>query len=218
MERIRACLVALALASLCCVAPVRSSASDHRYKAGDEVPLYANKEKKEVLGEVLNGGRLVSAPYKIDFLSEKDAEIACKKKLTKEEVAKFRTAADPSNYKYFLFKRLVFEILYNKDRVIEINVQSDPNAIVDLTGDEPIDVDFIYTVKWKEADTPFEKRMEKTADEEEENGWKYIHGDVFRFPKHKSLLAAALGSGTQLSTLTNFIFILALVGPLSIVN
>ena len=36
------------------------------------------------------------------------------------------------------------------------------------------------------------------ADSEEEMGWKKIHGDVFRFPKHKSLLAAALGSGTHL--------------------
>ncbi|KAK8688830.1 hypothetical protein V6N13_087568 [Hibiscus sabdariffa] len=318
MERIRACLVALALASLCCVAQVRSSASDHRYNAGDEVPLYANKvgpfhnpsetyryfdfpfcssapvkEKKEALGEVLNGDRLVSAPYKIDFLIEKNAEIACKKKLSKEEVAKFKTAVsqhyyfqmyfddlpiwsflgkvvkegktDPSDfYKYYLFKHLVFEILYNKDRVIEITVQSDPNAVVDLTGDEPVDVDFMYTVKWKETNTPFEKRMEKysmssslphhleihwfsiinscvtvllltgflatilmrvlkndfikyahdeeSADEDEETGWKYIHGDVFRYPQHKSLFAAALGSGTQLFTLTIFIFILALVG------
>ncbi|KAL4352212.1 hypothetical protein GQ457_06G026320 [Hibiscus cannabinus] len=318
MERIRACLVALALASLCCVAQVRSSASDHHYNAGDEVPLYANKvgpfhnpsetyryfdfpfcssapvkEKKEALGEVLNGDRLVSAPYKIDFLIEKNAEIACKKKLSKEEVAKFKTAVaehyyfqmyfddlpiwsflgkvvkkgktDPSDhYKYYLFKHLVFEILYNKDRVIEITVQSDPNAVVDLTGGEPVDVGFMYTVKWKETNTPFEKRMEKysmssslphhleihwfsiinscvtvllltgflatilmrvlkndfikyahdeeSADEDEETGWKYIHGDVFRYPPHKSLFAAALGSGTQLFTLTIFIFILALVG------
>ncbi|CAG7895084.1 unnamed protein product [Brassica rapa] len=46
----------------------------------------------------------------------------------------------------------------------------------------------------------------------EETGWKYIHGDVFRFPKHKSLFAASLGSGTQLFTLTIFIFMLSLVG------
>ncbi|KAK4749086.1 hypothetical protein SAY87_026535 [Trapa incisa] len=45
-----------------------------------------------------------------------------------------------------------------------------------------------------------------------ETGWKYIHGDVFRYPRFKSLLAAALGSGAQLFTLTVFIFILALVG------
>ncbi|MBA0703859.1 hypothetical protein Golax_016153, partial [Gossypium laxum] len=159
---------------------------------------------------------------------------------------------------------LVFEIHHNKDRVIEITVRSDPNALVDLTEDEPVDVDFMYTVKWKETNTPFEKRMDKyslssslphhleihwfsiinscvtvllltgflatilmrvlkndfikyahdeeSADDQEESGWKYIHGDVFRYPKHKSLFAAALGSGTQLFTLTSFIFILALVG------
>lgn len=42
---------------------------------------------------------------------------------------------------------------------------------------------------------------EEAADDQEETGWKYIHGDVFRYPKHKSLFAAALGSGTQLFTL-----------------
>ncbi|RRT38196.1 hypothetical protein B296_00051380 [Ensete ventricosum] len=53
---------------------------------------------------------------------------------------------------------------------------------------------------------------EESAEDQEETGWKYIHGDVFRFPQNKSLLAACLGSGTQLFTLTVFIFILALVG------
>ncbi|XVF71041.1 hypothetical protein PTKIN_Ptkin12aG0002900 [Pterospermum kingtungense] len=172
--------------------------------------------------------------------------------------------ADPSDYKYYLFKLLIFEILHNKDRVIEITVRSDPNALIDLTEDEEVDVDFMYTVRWKETDTPFEKRMDKyslssslphhleihwfsiinscvtvllltgflatilmrvlkndfvkyahdeeSADDQEETGWKLIHGDVFRYPEHKSLFAAALGSGTQLFTLTIFIFILALVG------
>ncbi|KAK1549275.1 hypothetical protein Q3G72_001800 [Acer saccharum] len=74
---------------------VRSDGSDHRFKVGDYVPLYANKvgkfiaapvkEKKEDLGEVLNGDRLLSAPYKLEFLSEKDSEIACKNHLSKEE-------------------------------------------------------------------------------------------------------------------------------------
>lgn len=42
---------------------------------------------------------------------------------------------------------------------------------------------------------------EESAEDQEETGWKYIHGDVFRFPKFKSFFAAALGSGTQLFTL-----------------
>ena len=44
-------------------------------------------------------------------------------------------------------------------------------------------------------------RDEEMADDQEETGWKYIHGDVFRYPSHKSLFCAVLGSGTQLLTL-----------------
>ncbi|GAB4859787.1 Cellular adhesion and filamentous growth protein [Ancistrocladus abbreviatus] len=47
------------------------------------------------------------------------------------------------------------------DRVIEINAQSDPNVLVDLTENREVDVEFTYIVKWKETDTSFEKRMEK---------------------------------------------------------
>uniref|UniRef100_A0A804R983 Transmembrane 9 superfamily member n=1 Tax=Zea mays TaxID=4577 RepID=A0A804R983_MAIZE len=132
------------------------------------------------------------------------------------------------------------------------------------TEDKETNVEFLYSAKWKETPTPFEKRMEKyssssnmphhlevhwfsiinscvtvllltgflatilmrvlkndfvkyahdeeAADDQEESGWKYIHGDVFRFPKNKSLFSAALGTGTQLFALTTFIFLLALVG------
>ena len=49
-------------------------------------------------------------------------------------------------------------------------------------------------------------------------GWKYIYGDVFRFPKHINLLCAILGSGTQILCLTFFIFALALLGAYSPYN
>ncbi|KAK1308363.1 hypothetical protein QJS10_CPA09g00300 [Acorus calamus] len=42
---------------------------------------------------------------------------------------------DPSEYKYFLYKHINFDILYNKDRVIEINVHTDPHALADVTED-----------------------------------------------------------------------------------
>ncbi|PQQ15425.1 transmembrane 9 superfamily member 3 [Prunus yedoensis var. nudiflora] len=283
--------VIIALLILCGVDLVRSDASDHRYKEGDLVPLYANKvgpfhnpsetyryfdlpfcspdkvkEKKEALGEVLNGDRLVSAPYKLEFQKHKDSEVACKRTIKRKKwPGKVdKEGKDPSEYKTYLYKHIHFDISYNKDRVIEINVRTDPNALVDLTEDKEVDVEFMYTVKWKETTTPFDKRMDKysqssslphhleihwfsiinscvtvllltgflatilmrvlkndfvkyahdeeAAEDQEETGWKYIHGDVFRFPKYKSLFAAALGSGTQLFTLTIFIFILALVG------
>lgn len=309
-------VIAFAVVVLLGADQVMSSASDHRYKEGESVPLYANKvgpfhnpsetyryfdlpfctpdelkEKKEALGEVLNGDRLVVAPYKLDFKTDKDSEVVCKKKLSKKEVAQFRAAVDkdyyfqmyfddlpiwgfigkvdkegkdPSEFRYYLYKHIHFLVYYNKDRVIEIIVQTEQHALVDLTEDKDAEVEFLYTVKWKETNTPFEKRMEKyshssslphhleihwfsiinscvtvllltgflatilmrvlkndfvkyahdeeSVEDQEETGWKYIHGDVFRYPKFKSLFAAALGSGTQLFTLTIFIFILALVG------
>jgi hypothetical protein len=51
-----------------------------------------------------------------------------------------------------------------------------------------------------------------TAADDDESGWKYVHGDAFRFPEHSNLLCAFLGVGTQLLCLTVCIFALALVG------
>ncbi|KAF2316654.1 hypothetical protein GH714_041995 [Hevea brasiliensis] len=124
--------------------------------------------------------------------------------------------SDPSEYKYFLYEHIQFDVLYNKDCVIEISTRMDPHSLLDLTEDKEVDAEFLYTVKWKETDIPFEKRMENSlltgflatilmrvfkndfmkyaqdeenADDQEETGWKYIHGDVFS-------ATAALPSGT----------------------
>ena len=125
----------------------------------------------------MNGDRLAIAPYNLEFLKDKNSEVVCPKHLSKEDVAKFRSAVrkdyyfqmyyddlpiwgfmgkidkegkDPSDYKYYLYRQIHFEIFYNRDRVIEINVRTDPNALVDLTEDREVDVEFLYTVKWKE--------------------------------------------------------------------
>ncbi|KAG4966527.1 hypothetical protein JHK85_041502 [Glycine max] len=317
MEKSTACLVRAIVILWCCLSNVTSDASDHRYMKGDFVPFYANKvgpfhnpsetyryfdlpfcspanveEKREDLGEVLNGDRLVVAPYKLDFQIDIEPESICTKRLTIKEVAQFRHAVlkdyfyqmyyddlpiwgflgkfdsedkdDQTGAIVHLFKHVHFEILYNKDRIIDVFIQNDPQAVVDLTENKEVEVDFTYSATWVETDTPFEKRLEKysqtsslshnleihwfsvinscatvllltgflaiilmrvlkndfvkftpdeeAVDDQEESGWKYIHGDVFRYPRFKSLFAAALGTGTQLFTLTIFIFMLALVG------
>jgi len=153
----------------------------------DYLPAHL-KEKKEALGEVLNGDRLVSAPYVLEFQRDKESVSVCNTKLSKEDVARFRSAVrkdyyfqmyyddlpiwgfigkvdkegkDPIEYRYFLYKHIHFDVFYNKDRVIEINVRTDPNALVDLTEDAEVNAEFLYTVKWKETNTAFEKRMDK---------------------------------------------------------
>ncbi|KAM7272467.1 hypothetical protein ACFE04_027130 [Oxalis oulophora] len=51
-------------------------------------------------------------------------------------------------------------------------------------------------------------------EEDKEVGWKYIHGDVFRYPQNLSLFSAFLGTGTQLLILVCCLFLLAFVGVL----
>lgn len=47
---------------------------------------------------------------------------------------------------------------------------------------------------------------EEMKDEQDESaGWKLVHGDVFRTPKHSSLLCALLGSGVQILVMAVFI-------------
>ena len=50
------------------------------------------------------------------------------------------------------------------------------------------------------------------AEDQEETGWKYLHGDVFRPPRHLALFAACTGTGAQVFAMAIFIFALALVG------
>lgn len=170
------CINVGTLEILCC----SSSYADH-------VKL---EEKKENVGEVLNGDLLVDGPYALDFLVDKDSEILCRKKLTKDEVAQFRTAVykdyyfemyydelpvwglvgrvenrevteDTKYYKYYLYNHIHFDIFYNMDRVIEITARMDPRYVLDLTEDREVDAEFTYTVKWKETDILFENRMDK---------------------------------------------------------
>lgn len=48
--------------------------------------------------------------------------------------------------------------------------------------------------------------------DQDDNGWKIVNTDVFRFPSHKSILSAILGNGSQFLTLGFGIIFLALLG------
>ena len=50
---------------------------------------------------------------------------------------------------------------------------------------------------------------DELGEEQEESGWKYLHGDVFRFPRPLSLFCAMIGTGTQFLIIAIFIFGLA---------
>mmetsp|Transcript_15064 Transcript_15064/g.40711 ORF Transcript_15064/g.40711 Transcript_15064/m.40711 type:complete len:621 (+) Transcript_15064:197-2059(+) len=73
---------------------------------------------------------------------------------------------------------------------------------------------FLATILMRVLKADFIKysRDDPSGLDEEEAGWKFVHGDVFRFPPHVNLFCAFVGTGTQIFYLSLFIFGLALVG------
>lgn len=51
------------------------------------------------------------------------------------QVEKIIPKAGQPEYKYYLFTHIDFDIKYNGDRVIEINVLTDPGQAVDISED-----------------------------------------------------------------------------------
>ena len=62
-----------------------------------------------------------------------------------------------------LFLHTHFDIHYNGNKVIEINVATDPSRVLDLTAisEGVVPAEFSYSVKWKETTISYEKRLEK---------------------------------------------------------
>ncbi|XP_041361751.1 transmembrane 9 superfamily member 1-like [Gigantopelta aegis] len=52
--------------------------------------------------------------------------------------------------------------------------------------------------------------------DQDDNGWKIIHTDVFRFPPHKKLFCAILGVGSQFLALATGILLMALSGMFNV--
>lgn len=143
-------------------------------------------EKKDNLGKILTGERLVSTPYTVGFLVDKKFELSCHKILTKADVSLFRSMIkndykmqlyyddlpiwgyvgwikrdydDENKSKYYLYKHFDFEIFYNKDRVIEVYLRANFDYLVDVTEDKEIDVKFTYSVTWAETERSFDERL-----------------------------------------------------------
>jgi len=76
---------------------------------------------------------------------------------------------------------------------------------------------FLTIILLRVLKNDFSRYMELDDDaiEEEESGWKLIHGDVFRFPQYPGLFCAAVGVGNQLIVTTFCHLFLALTGLIS---
>jgi len=129
--------------------------------------------KPEDLGEVIGGNRLVNTPYDLSFMRDYPNEPLCGKTLTADELQKFRRAVKDDFYfqmyyddlpiwgfigkvekimkpgdtelRFYLFTHVHFDISYNEDKVIEINVSTDPLRTVDITEGDSMSVQFSYS-------------------------------------------------------------------------
>ena len=57
----------------------------------------------------------------------------------------------------------------------------------------------------------YTKHIEDLEEEEEESGWKLVHGDIFRLPPCFSAFCALVGTGAQLFSLVFFMLVLAVM-------
>ena len=74
---------------------------------------------------------------------------------------------------------------------------------------------FLAIILMRVLKNDFSRYMDTDDEEdpsEEESGWKLIHGDVFRMPKHEMLFSAFLGSGAQLFVTTFALFTMIILG------
>ena len=57
----------------------------------------------------------------------------------------------------------------------------------------------------------YARSAQDLEDDEEETGWKLVHGDVFRLPPNVSIFCAYVGTGVQLLSLSFFMLVLAVM-------
>ena len=70
-------------------------------------------------------------------------------------------AGDPT-YRYFLFTHVGFDIKYNGDRVIEVNVLTDPARVVDISeGAGAVEAEFTYSARWAPTAVAYEDRLQR---------------------------------------------------------
>ena len=81
----------------------------------------------------------------------------------KFEKAKESTDQTLTSKRCYLYTHYHFDIHFNRDRVIELNISTVSNDLrsVDITDDEPKSVRFTYSVNWSESSVPFSDRMDR---------------------------------------------------------
>ena len=70
-------------------------------------------------------------------------------------------AKDQDAHRLVLFTHLHFDILYNADRVIQVDISTNPEAAIDISTPSARTIEFTYSVSWQPTDIPFGRRKER---------------------------------------------------------
>jgi len=149
-----------------------------------------------------NGDRIIYAnvtadPHKVQELADDDSYVEFSYSATWEETdIKFE-------------KRMkLYEDFFSKELEIHwLSIMNSFVLVLLLTG-------FLAIIIMRILKSDY-NRYSKPTDEDEEQedyGWKLIHGDVFRFPPNKNLFTALIGLGAQCLAIFFSMLFLALVG------
>ena len=85
-------------------------------------------------------------------------------------IGKLERVSKPSGteLRYFIFTHVHFDLAFNADNIVEINVSTDPNQVVDISEDivgsdanAQVRADFTYSAKWRETEITYDKRTDK---------------------------------------------------------
>jgi len=141
------------------------------------------------LGQVLRGDRLVNSLYSIRFRTDLEANTVCDRNMSAAEVQQLKDAvqqhymfeffvndlpvvrpfgivspksATVDKDRIFLLTYMEFEVGYNGDQVVSVNVTSEMGLehLTDITdlGDQSF-LPFKYSVKWKESSIPYHQAL-----------------------------------------------------------
>ena len=96
-------------------------------------------------------------------------------------------------------------LFFNSEMEIHwLSIMNSFVLVILLTG-------FLSIIIMRVLKSDYSRYNEEEADEED-YGWKLVHGDVFRFPPAKNLFCAMVGTGAQFLCIAAGLLLLALVG------
>eukprot|EP00756_Hemistasia_phaeocysticola_P066324 Hpha_TRINITY_DN9155_c0_g1::TRINITY_DN9155_c0_g1_i1::g.94417::m.94417 len=138
------------------------------------------KYKSQTLGEVLGGSRKIYSKYDVRFGVDVAHEVLCTQTLDKTEIEEMREAVlhhwhstmyydeiplktyvgeYDSKERVYVYVHHRFNLTYNRDRVIEVQIHPDPSTRVHLPeGADKIELTFSYSARWAETQVQFEDR------------------------------------------------------------